>query len=113
MTVFISNMKMPKSCLDCPMINNEDWCVLQKIPINDSDVPSTWEELKKGCPLKERAKGRWLISNITDRHGRPTGNHRLRCDQCGKKYYLELDKDLDDYKLCPCCGADMRGESDD
>ncbi len=60
----------------------------------------------------DRPKGHWLVSNVTDRRGRPTGNHRLRCDQCGTKYYLEWGKYLDDYKLCPNCGADMRGESE-
>ena len=91
---------MPKSCLDCPMVNNEDWCVLQKIPINDNDVPSTWEELKRGCPLEERPKGHWIWYEVR-------GQMLPYCSECGNG----LDV-IYEYDFCPDCGADMRGESE-
>ncbi len=95
MSVLINNMKMPKNCLDCPMINDEDWCVLQETPINDSDVPSTWEELKEGCPLEERPEGHWIKRS-----------HILYCSECGKSAVYGGN-------FCPTCGADMRERADD
>lgn len=42
---------MPEKCLKCPMLNENDECILQ-----DEDVSfnaETWDDLRRGCPLRE------------------------------------------------------------
>ena len=48
MSVLIKGMKMPKHCIDCPMKNNEDDCLVQELQ-NWKD----WDSMKAGCPLVE------------------------------------------------------------
>lgn len=44
-------MDMPKSCFSCNMCNSNDECILQDEDANFKAYDS-WEELRKGCPLK-------------------------------------------------------------
>ena len=44
-------MDMPKHCLECPMRNDYDDCVVQSEEQNDKGC--TWELLRKTCPLRE------------------------------------------------------------
>ena len=44
-------MDMPKSCCSCNMCNSNDECILQDEDANFK-ASDSWEELRKGCPLK-------------------------------------------------------------
>ena len=48
MSVLIKGMKMPEHCIDCPLKNDEDECVVQ-----DFQPWKDWEDMRKGCPLVE------------------------------------------------------------
>ena len=45
-------MDMPKSCCSCNMCNSNDECILQDEDANFK-ASDSWEELRKGCPLRE------------------------------------------------------------
>lgn len=45
---------MPEHCINCPMCNGNDECILQDEDANY--LADTWEKLKKGCPLREVPK---------------------------------------------------------
>jgi hypothetical protein len=77
MSILIKGMQMPKECLDCPMCDINDDCVLQKDERFD-----TWEEQKKDCPLIEVPKP----------HGRLIDGDALQCkvDDIGLGYYEVL-----------------------
>lgn len=45
-------MDMPKSCCSCNMCNSNDECILQDEDV-DFKASDSWEELRKGCPLRE------------------------------------------------------------
>lgn len=49
MSILIKDMRMPDRCIDCPMKNFEDDCVVQE----HSDHWNSWEDMRKGCPLVE------------------------------------------------------------
>ncbi len=51
MSILIKGIEMPKNCLNCPMCNGNDECVLQSE--EDNALFETWEEQKDGCPLVE------------------------------------------------------------
>lgn len=53
MGVYIKGMKKPAKCLDCPMLDYEDWCVLQEWTPEKDYTNYTWEDMKKHCPLVE------------------------------------------------------------
>lgn len=40
---------MPEKCLECPMLNGNDECILQDEDANFK--ADTWDDLKKNCPL--------------------------------------------------------------
>ena len=58
----------------------------------------------------ERKRGKWIYSE--DEYG-VDGYH---CDKCGFfvpwDYVHKFINYIEDYNLCPNCGADMRGEQD-
>ena len=43
-------MDEPKKCLECPMLNGNDECILQDEDANFTS--DSWEDLKNGCPLR-------------------------------------------------------------
>ena len=51
MSILIKGIEMPKNCLNCPMCNGNDECVLQSE--EDNALFETWEEQKDGCPIVE------------------------------------------------------------
>lgn len=51
MSILIKGIEMPKNCLNCPMCNGNDECVLQSE--EDNALFRTWKEQKDGCPLVE------------------------------------------------------------
>lgn len=52
---FLTVIDMPKSCCSCNMCNSNDECILQDEDANFK-ASDSWEELRKGCPLKEVPK---------------------------------------------------------
>ena len=67
MSILIKGMQMPKECLDCPMCDINDDCVLQ-----EDKRFGTWEEQKKDCPLVE----------IPEPHGDLIDRDALEADIC-------------------------------
>lgn len=76
MSILIKGMQMPKECLDCPMCDINDDCVLQK-----DERFGTWEEQKKGCPLVEVPEPH---GDLIDRDAfRADFSMGENCDKCG------------------------------
>lgn len=50
MSIAILLLDMPKSCLQCNMLNGSDECVLQDD--DDNFNADTFDDLRAGCPLK-------------------------------------------------------------
>ena len=50
--------------------------------------------------IEERKNGKWIYSSPVT----------MKCDQCG---FVIKDWDWHRFKICPNCGADMRGEQDE
>jgi len=61
-------------------------------------------ELEPSADVRENARGEWIR-----RDSRYVGWISFDCSVCGET--LELDRETsNDFKYCPFCGADMRGE---
>lgn len=45
-------MDTPDKCMHCPLLNSEDECIVQDDDAN-FNASDSWDELMKGCPLKE------------------------------------------------------------
>ena len=58
-------MDMPKSCFSCNMCNSNDECILQDEDANFKAYDS-WEELRKGCPLKPMPKKKPTIGKESE-----------------------------------------------
>jgi ribosomal protein S27AE len=87
-----------------------DWILHRTFVQNMSDIDRrTILDLPPVQP--ERKKGEWIYGE--DEYG-VDGYH---CDECG--YFVPWDyvhkfiNYIEDYKFCPNCGADMRGNHDD
>ena len=52
---------------------------------------------------------RWLVSNVEDFKGRPTGKHFILCPFCGEEEIISFGRVPCNY--CPNCGTDMREHS--
>lgn len=61
--------------------------------------------------VQPRKKGRWIYGESEE------GNDGYFCSQCGNFVpwiYKEFDIDfIKEFKFCPSCGADMRGDEDE
>lgn len=42
-------MEIPENCLECPLLNGSDNCIMQDEDANFAS--DTWSDLKNGCPL--------------------------------------------------------------
>lgn len=83
------------------------------IPWTDlnADIPNTKikvlitfaDKVNRMPTIEERKKGKWIDEGI---YGEGHSERAIRCSNCDW-YYIGY---LDDYKFCPNCGADMRGE---
>ena len=58
-------MDMPKSCYSCNMCNSNDECILQDEDANFK-ASDSWEELRKGCPLRELPKKKPTIGKESE-----------------------------------------------
>ena len=69
------------------------------------------KEFLKGLPSAEPRRGRWIYGESEE------GHDGYFCSQCGNFVpwiYKEFDIDfIKEFKFCPSCGADMRGEDDE
>lgn len=59
-------MDMPTHCIDCPMRNDNDDCVVQSEVQNIS--AGTFEELRKTCPLRELPQKHTVHCTDTTHH---------------------------------------------
>ena len=75
MSVLIKGMEMPKKCLDCPMCDNNDDCVIQE----DKHF-HTWEEQIAGCPLVEVPEPH---GDLIDRDALDIGEYEREDDDTG------------------------------
>lgn len=48
-------MDTPEKCIHCLLLNSEDKCIVQDDDAN-FNAGDSWDELVKGCPLKELPK---------------------------------------------------------
>ncbi len=58
----------------------------------------------------EQKRGKWLVRDVEDYKGKPTGKKYIMCDQCGQAVKHDFVRGLPNY--CEGCGADMGGETD-
>ena len=68
------------------------------------------------CPvvdMEEPKTGEWMRlereENVYDLHGVPTWGVNYMCDKCGF-ITTAIQDHFGQYKWCPSCGADMRGD---
>lgn len=64
------------------------------------------------CPpadVRENVRGEWIIRNVQDWKGRPTGKKFIKCDQCEEEEIISFGRSP--FNFCPNCGADMKGET--
>lgn len=61
-------MDMPKSCCSCNMCNSNDECILQDEDANFK-ASDSWEELRKGCPLRELPEKKESYLDINNKKG--------------------------------------------
>ncbi len=60
-------MDEPKNCLECPMLNGNDECILQDEDANFTS--DSWDDLKEGCPLRPVPKEKPLYLTINNEKG--------------------------------------------
>jgi hypothetical protein len=48
----IIELEIPKNCIECKLLSNEDYCLVQDEDAN-FNANDSWDELRKGCPIKE------------------------------------------------------------
>ncbi len=48
-------MDTPEKCIHCLLLNSEDKCIVQDDDAN-FNAGDSWDELMKGCPLRELPK---------------------------------------------------------
>lgn len=69
------------------------------------------KEFLKVLPSAEPRRGRWIYGESEE------GHDGYFCSQCGNFVpwiYKEFDIDfIKEFKFCPSCGADMRGDEDE
>ena len=98
MPVIITDMELPKRCLDCQLMGREKmYCQLH--PRKDLNVIRVVSEKPDWCPIKEAPTGKWKI-------GIYSGD--ATCSNCHTQF--DADKGLRFAKYCPNCGAKMKGE---
>ena len=85
MGVYIKGMKKPEKCLACPMLNYEDWCVLQEWTPEKDYTNYTWEDMRKNCPLVE----------VEEPHGRLIDADKIVKDL---RHDVTVDQDMLDYE---------------
>ena len=61
--------------------------------------------IKNGV-VQEHGKGHWIDEGI---YADGQSYHAFMCSECGW-HFIENKSELEDYKYCPFCRADMRGE---
>lgn len=68
MSVIVKNMRMPETCIQCPM-QFGGWCYVSPPEIDERVAPTVdeaWEQKKpKWCPLEEQTSGSDLITRET------------------------------------------------
>lgn len=99
MGVYIKGMKKPEKCLACPMLNYEDWCVLQEWTPEKDYTNYTWEGMRKNCPLIEvkEPHGDLIDRDILEQelsNGIKAGN----CEE-GYEHYANINS-MDDCVEC-------------
>lgn len=55
-------MDEPKKCLECPMLNGSDECILQDEDANFTS--DSWNDLKSNCPLRPVPEKKAFINYI-------------------------------------------------
>lgn len=58
-------MDEPKKCLECPMLNGSDECILQDEDANFTS--DTWDDLKSNCPLRPVPEKKKVMSIQCDK----------------------------------------------
>ena len=98
------DLDMPKCCDDCKLVYDSCKCMItgSRIDWEKSEI-----ERLSDCPLKESQTGHWI--------GIDEEPHEdYECDVCGHvvSTWTANIKPQEEYKFCPNCGADMRGDTD-
>lgn len=105
MSILVEGMKMPETCIQCPM-QFGGFCYVQPPDIDEARVAPTvdeaWEQGKpKWCPLKEQKHGKWIV----EADGMVT-----RCSECQSTITgLIFAKK---WRYCHHCGAKMEVDDD-
>lgn len=108
--MLIKDMKMPKSCKSCDLLQDYDgdmYCPLNSY-LNFGDIEYVPDYVMIGCPISEapeRKKGKWLPDNNN------YIEERFICSACGRSYKVDTCMGKPMWDFCPC-GADMRTSED-
>ena len=99
MADYISRQKAIEAIMDLPNCPNgysdtyDKECIIGTI----EEVPT--------ADVRENIKAHWVTQKIGN------GETRYTCPECGASYQAD-SRDRWEFRFCPNCGADMRGEQD-
>lgn len=102
MSVLIKDMKMPKSCKSCDLLQDYDgdmYCPLNSY-LNFGDIEYVPDYVMLGCPISEapeRKKGKWMSF---------CRGKICNCSICHKGYDHTYEF-IEEWNYCPNCGAKM------
>ena len=132
-TIFIKDGEVFQRMInDAPTIEQSTGDLISRQDAIDA-IPQTSVDLFENCrncklldraqvvaileslPSAEPKTGKWMRlereENVYDLHGVPTWGVNYMCDKCGF-ITTAIQDHFGQYKWCPSCGADMRGEED-
>ena len=67
-----------------------------------------WKHIQDMQTIEERKTGKWSVEFSPAYKG----GAYCECSQCNYKFAMGAYFEPDEWKFCPNCGADMRGEQD-
>ena len=92
-------------CSICPFQDDE----------NNSCMVEDWIKEEPTADVREVVCGEWKEKEVfLNKDGYDIDEWQsAKCSVCGKHHTTPYKYYFDNYNYCPCCGADMKGETDE
>ncbi len=95
----------------------QDWALhdaLSRVPTADTDLSDYSDRLYKLAYERGKAetvkRGHWIETEEYHGFDNEVRNKALSCSVCRVAFRISDYAQIEDFKFCPNCGADMRGE---